>query len=104
MDDPRTQRWFRRARREMYPRLRDSATFLSICPPDDHDPDPQFCLELGAAIMMGKPILAIVPAGRTCPPGLRRVAHTVVEGVDITSEDDQARVQAAVVAMLADQE
>lgn len=99
---PATGRFFRRAERELLPKLRESAAFLGISPPDDLTPDPKFCLELGMAIMLGKPIIILVARGRSLPrdSALFRVADEVVTNVDM---DDAGadRVQDAVARVLA---
>lgn len=71
------QQWLDKARREMFPKLAASDTFLSLCP--EGEPDAKFCLELGAAIMFDKPIVVVAVEGREVPPGLLRIAHHVIE-------------------------
>lgn len=105
MTDPRAEAagveaYLRRARRELLPKLRRSQAFLSICPSAEDEPDLQFALELGLAVLLDKPILAVVPKGRTCPPGVARIAHIVLENVDIDNPLDSQRVQDAVNALL----
>jgi hypothetical protein len=46
-DDEQTKAWFDRARREMFPKMKESALSLIIY---DSEPDPKLALELGAAI------------------------------------------------------
>lgn len=58
-------------------------------------PDYKRALELGAAIYLGRPILLAVPRGETAPFHLRRVAHSVIEGVDVWSEGGRAQVEEA---------
>ena len=77
-------RWQAHVERTLYPKLRAAGAFVSIAP--SGEPDAKFCLELGAAIVLGKPILVVAPPGTRVSPGLRRVAHAVLEGVDPLSE------------------
>jgi hypothetical protein len=77
--------YFALAKREMFPKMQDSAFVLSIV----GDPDPKLCLEIGAAIMFDKPIIAVVPKGRPIPLSLRTIAHKVVELDDPTSESSR---------------
>lgn len=63
--------------KDVYGNLRDSSLFVSLCP-DKDGLDVKFCTELGAAIMLDKPIIAFAPEGRECPVGLLRIAHAVV--------------------------
>lgn len=58
--------------------MADSAMCVSLVPHDGAT-DAKFAVELGYAIMLDKPIIAVVPPGRTVPDGLRRVAYAVVE-------------------------
>ena len=95
---PDAERWFTQARRELTPKLRDSAMYVGLVP---EDPDPKYCMELGMALLMGKPIILVVAEGRTLPQALRRAADAVIEGVDFAHpENDQQRVQEAVVKAL----
>jgi hypothetical protein len=59
-------------------------------------PDVKLCLEIGAAIMFEKPILVIVPKGRTIPLSLRTIAHKIVDDVDLQNPDSKRRIQAAI--------
>ena|SRR5579863_3356766 len=59
------------------PEMISSAYAVSIVP-DADDVDVQFAVELGLAIMLDKPIIAIAAPGLKVPDGLRRVAHAVV--------------------------
>ena len=99
---PEGKRFFRQARRELLPKLRDSAIFLSLF---SEDPDPKFCMELGMAIALDKPILLLVPKGRTLDRDshLWRVADEVIWNVDFDHpERDQQRVQDAITLILAE--
>lgn len=49
-------------------------------------PDYKQALELGAAIYLGRPIVLVVPRGERTPGHLRRVAHHVIEGLDLNTE------------------
>lgn len=64
-------------RRNVLPGLRDCTASVMISHAAD-ETDVKFCLELGASIMLGKPIIAFVAPGRECPPGLRKVADAIV--------------------------
>ena len=95
---PTVERWFRKARRELTPKLRGSAMYVGLVP---EDPDPKYCMELGMALMLDKPIILVVAKGRTLPQALRRAADVVIEDVDFDHpERDQERVQWAVTQAL----
>jgi hypothetical protein len=88
--------YFEHARREMFPKMKDSAFCLSII----DEPDPKLCLEIGAAIMFDKPIMVVVPRGKTVPLSLRTIAHKIVEIEDMQDEASRERVSAAVKEMM----
>lgn len=68
-----------------------SALTISLVPGEDFDV--KFAVELGASIMLDKPIVAVAVDGRNVPPGLRRVAHAVVElDADIDTEAGRAQL------------
>lgn len=75
--------FFESARRELFPRLRDSAIYIGITP---EEPDPKYCLELGMAILLDKPIILLLPEGRTLARDshLWRVADEVLEDIDFS--------------------
>jgi hypothetical protein len=93
--------WAAHVKQSLYPKIRESAVFLSLVP---DDPDPQVCLQLGAAIFLDKPILLVCPRGRTIPSGLRRIAHAIVEDVDLESEAGQAAIHEAIGRLLPKEE
>jgi hypothetical protein len=53
-----------------------SAMVMTIVPRGDSDV--KFAVELGFAIMMGKPIIALALPGVTVPYGLRKVADAII--------------------------
>lgn len=93
-DDPEVQAFLERAEREMAPRMEQSAMSLSIVPPGHGDA--KFWVELGAAIMMEKPIILLALAGRPLPQRLQAVADEIIvipEGESVESMADEiARV------------
>jgi hypothetical protein len=82
----------------MLPKLIDSAIMLSLVP--DTNGDVKFWVELGAAIMYDKPIVAVVTPGRVVPRKLREVADEVVE-VDVTTGEGQQRLAELIEVMIA---
>jgi len=78
-------------RREVLPKLLDSAVFLSIHS-DNRDFDVKQATEMGAALLMGKPLLIVVPRGRILPAGLRRAADAVVDDWDASDQGAQQRL------------
>jgi hypothetical protein len=94
-DDPQWLEYAQHARDELFPMIRDSAVTLSIMPPVDAGIDPKWCLELGAMILLDKPIIAIVPPGTRVPAKLARIADEIVEGGELDSEEFQVRFMKA---------
>jgi hypothetical protein len=86
--------FFKHAREEMFPKMKSSAMSVTIVPPDDADPDPKLCIELGAAILFDKPIILLVPSGRTVSANLRRIASAIVQG-DLNDPTVQKRLHDA---------
>lgn len=69
--------------------MMQSAFVMSLVPEDE--PDVKFAVELGLAIMLGKPILALVIPGRRIPPKLRQVADAVIVA-DVDTEEGQRHI------------
>jgi hypothetical protein len=81
--DPSAKRWARHVVDDMVPKLESSAMSLSLVP--DNDGDVKFWVELGAAIMLDKPVIAVIFSDREVPPKLEAVADEIVrlpEGVN----------------------
>jgi hypothetical protein len=64
-------------RKDAVQKIAQSAFVASLVP--SGDTDIKFAVELGLAILLDKPVVAIAFPGRAVPPGLRRVAHSVIE-------------------------
>lgn len=56
-----------------------SKVSISIVP---DDVDPKFAVELGYMIMLNKPIIVVVPPGRSVPDKLAQVADRIVQWTD----------------------
>lgn len=74
---PTEQEYYDRARRDLFPKVRESAISLHI---NSKDPDPKICMELGAMILFDKPIIVLVRPDEPVSANLRRVASAIVEG------------------------
>lgn len=96
MADDNEDAFFREARDDLFPKMK--ASFLSMTVIGD-DPDPKFCLELGAAIMFDKPIIALNITDKPVPANLTKVAVAVIDvppDADIMSDPAiQARIRGA---------
>jgi hypothetical protein len=92
--EPTAQRWIRQVLDDMVPKMEDSAVVMSIVP-DDRTGDVKFWVELGASIMLNKPLIAVVLGDAPVPSKLALVADEIVRldrGVDA---DGSAKVAAA---------
>lgn len=91
-DSPEFRRYAAHALEEMLPKLSGSEFCVSIAPSPGGEGkgrgDVKYWVELGASIMLDKPILVIAAPGQKLPERLRRVADEVFE-VDWTSADAQ---------------
>jgi hypothetical protein len=91
-DDPEWKRFEDRIRKRMIPEMESSATTLMIAP-DASNPsfDVQFAVQIGACVLLEKPLLVLAIAGRPMPPKLERIADRIiyVESTDDPSIKDQ---------------
>jgi hypothetical protein len=86
---------FERARREMLPQMKNS----TLCAAFVGEPDAKLCMEIGAAILYDKPIVAIVFKGRPVPLSLRTIAHKLIE-VDDMSPAEMKRIEKTIKEVL----
>jgi hypothetical protein len=71
--------WARRAMKG----VKESASFLQLYRAiDDPSREPEYVLQLGAAVLPDKPIVIIAPEGLTIPPKLLAIADSVQFYVD----------------------
>lgn len=74
----------------------ESSMVMSLVPTSEDKVDVKFAVELGMAIMMNKPIVAVAQPGTPIPPKLRQIADRIIELSDDldTSEgrDELAKV------------
>jgi len=89
-----------RFRRDVLPKLLDSACLLSIGT-EVGTFDVQQATELGAALCYDKPILLLVPVGRTVSARLRRAADLVVDNWDPTDDASQVALTTALDLLIA---
>jgi len=76
----------------LVPKLAESFVAVTVIPEDeDLWVDAKFCLELGAMIMLDKPIIALIQPGMRVPEKLRLVADAIVEA-DLETDEGQAAI------------
>lgn len=89
--DPSMKAWAKHVLEDMAPKMADSALICQIVP--HNDGDVKFWVELGASIMMNKPIVAVAIEGRDIPEKLRLVADEIVfipDGVNPQASEELA--------------
>jgi hypothetical protein len=95
-DDPEFKAWLASVEREMLPKMKDSAVSLAIF---SGTIDAKICVEIGAAILLDKPIILLVPNDKLLPAALARAATKIVRG-DLTDPDTQRRLTNALQEVL----
>jgi hypothetical protein len=78
--------------KEMAPKMETSALVISLVP-EDREGDVKFWVELGASIMLDKPIIAVLLGDAPVPAKLAKVADEIVRcpnGVDPESSEELA--------------
>lgn len=75
-NDPTFGRWVKSVLTDMKPKLEESALVCQLVPDDVGEV--KFWVELGASIMMDKPIVAVAFEGRQIPKKLRMIADEIV--------------------------
>ncbi|MBT1509364.1 hypothetical protein KIP88_02520 [Bradyrhizobium sp. SRL28] len=73
------KRWADTMRKRLIPKMRDSASVLMIAPDMSTDFDIEFALQIGASILLEKPLILLVHQGRNIPPKLRAIADRIIE-------------------------
>lgn len=81
MSDPwsskEAQDWIKHCAQEMIPKMADSAICVSLVTGNSAK-DIKFCVELGAMIMMDKPVVVVATEGQTISKKLAAVADEIV--------------------------
>lgn len=76
-DEPETQEWARRVVGDLVPKISRSHYVISLVTPTETDV--KFAVEIGFAVMMDKPIIAIVTPGTPVPNKLVLIADAIIE-------------------------
>lgn len=87
-DDDGFKRWADDMRKRLIPKMKDSANILMIAPNlSETKFDIQFAVQIGAAILLEKPLILVVGVGRVVPPKLLAIADKIVN-VDFNDMND----------------
>lgn len=92
--DPNAKLWVQHVLEDMKPKMESSALVCQIVP-DDDVADAKFWVELGASIMMDKPIVAVAFEGRSVPKKLRMIADEIVILPEGMNPDSAVELQEA---------
>lgn len=76
-EDPEFKAWLKRAKEEMFPKMKESALSVTIF---NSEPDPKLCIEVGAAVLFDKPLIILAPNGAKLPANLKRLASAIIFG------------------------
>lgn len=101
--DPRAQEFITSVRAELVPQIDQSQFFISLTPSDPDEVDVKFSVELGVAIMLDKPIIAVVSPGSKMPPKLALIADHIID-VDLRSEGGPALIAERISEILKEDE
>jgi hypothetical protein len=101
-DDRAWKDYSQHFRREVVPKLLDSAVFMSIGT-EVGVFDVKQATEVGAALMMDKPIMIVVPKGRRIGERLRRAADIVIDNWEPNDPASQLEMTAALHRLVPDQ-
>lgn len=101
-NEPTAQAWVREVLDNLVPKLSDSSLVCSIVP-EDREGDVKFWVELGASIMLDKPIVAVVLGDAPVPAKLALVADEIVRCPDGVDPSVSAELRSAIARVLAGQ-
>jgi hypothetical protein len=83
------KRWADDMRRRLIPDMKSSAHILMIAPSLNAEFDIEFALQIGACILLEKPLIVLVHPNRTIPPKLKAIADRIIE-VDLSDPENNA--------------
>ena len=77
-DDPEFAGWADDVLTGMYPRMKDKAVVMSILPEEPSRGDVKLWVEIGAALMLDKPLILMVDRDTVVPEKLAHCADEIV--------------------------
>lgn len=93
LDEPPAKAFLEEFRVQVLPHIKASTLTLAIV---NRDPDPKMCLEIGAAVLLDKPILVVALDAAKISQTLRKVATSIVVLNNFHDEANKARLQEAI--------
>lgn len=95
------KRWANDMRRRLIPKMEGSNSVLMLAPDLSADFDISFALQIGATIMLEKPLILVIHPGRNIPSKLRAIADKIIEvnldGVTMNDAEIQEQIRQAMV-------
>lgn len=92
-EDPQVKKMLRHFKENVLPNIADSTQFAALI--SGKMPDAKMCLEIGAAVLLDKPIIAICFEGAAPSQHLLKIATKIVEVEDLSSPRDMEKVRKA---------
>lgn len=80
-------------RRDMLPKMKSSRFVMGIITPES---DPWLLMQIGAAVLLEKPLVLIVLRGAWVPAKARQLADIVIEVASADAPADRAKIQAGI--------
>lgn len=99
--EPEAREWVTDVLTNMVPKMVDSAVVMSLLPRNGL-PDVKFCVELGYALMLEKPLILIGRPDVPIPARLLAVADEVIIAEDITDPSVSRKLSEAVKRVIPD--
>jgi hypothetical protein len=100
-DHPIWKRFEAHVRNDLIPKMKASASVLLIAPDISTPFDVQFAVQIGASVLLEKPLVLIVEGNRTVPPKLERVADRIIRA-DLSTERGMAAVDEEIARFMTD--
>jgi hypothetical protein len=94
------KRYVRDFRKDGLPKIMNSAVALSIIGGDGKDFDTKQATEIGAILLLGKPLLLVAMPGAKIPAGLLRASDMIVFDWTPSDEESQERLRRAIQEMV----
>lgn len=93
MSDRAWRDYTRAFRRDVFPHLVSSAYMIHVGETANaSSPDLRAATELGLMLLLGKPLVLVVPIGETVPAALLRAADVVIDDADMNDPATQDRI------------
>lgn len=96
-EDPEWLAYAERVKRELIPKIKESAVTMSMV--TGSDPDPKMAMETGYMVLLDKPIITVVTPGVKVPNKLAMISDVIVEADLDRPEEAARRIQEAIATL-----